>query len=209
MNLDIAPSAYDPDGTVFQPLPTDAVRGVVPTASYKKQHRLTLPEFAPGGSYRAEVTAVDQAGNQRITGSAEFQVEGRPSRELRSPEVDDFQFSTTEGGMALNPPLFETGEAVHYRFKLYGLQVRDGQAEWQIAYKLFDPNGGLVMNQEVWDKNSKTFEYHPKTLFIPFQGRVSLASDAPRGLYRQEHIVTDKISGTSVTYNSQFKLKAD
>lgn len=209
VNLDLAPSAYDPDGTVFQPLPSDALRGVLPAAVHKKQHRLTLPEFAPGGTYRAEVTAIDQAGNQRITGSAEFQVEGRPSRELRAPEIDDFQFSTTEGGMALNPPLFETGEAVHYRFKLYGLQVRDGQAEWQIAYKLYDPNGGLVTNQAEWDKNSKTFEYHPNTLFIPFQGRVSLASDAPRGLYRQEHVVTDKISGTSVTYNSQFKLKAD
>jgi len=209
VNLDVAPSAYDPEGTVFQPLPSDAVRGVLPTAMHKKQHRLTLPEFAPGGTYRAEVTAIDQAGNQRITGSAEFQVEGRPSRELRAPEVDDFQFSTSEGGPLLNPPLFETGETVHYRFKLYGLQVRDGQAEWQIAYKLFDPNGALVMNQPEWDKNSKTFAYHPKTLFIPFQGRVSLASDAARGLYRQEHIVTDKIAGTSVTYNSQFKLKAE
>lgn len=209
VNLDVAPSAFDPEGTVFQPLPSDAVRGVLPTAVHKKQHRLTLPDFAPGGTYRAEVTAIDQAGNQRITGSAEFQVEGKPSRELRAPEVDDFQFSTSEGGMALNPPLFETGETVHYRFKLYGLQVRDGQAEWQIAYKLFDPNGQAVMNQPEWDQNSKTFGYHPKTLFIPFQGRVSLASDAPRGLYRQEHIVTDRISGTSVTYNSQFKLKAE
>lgn len=209
VHLDLAPTAFDPDGTVFQPLPSEAVRGVLPAAVHKKQHRLTLPEFAPGGTYRAEVTAIDQAGNQRITGSAEFQVEGRPSRELRAPEVDDFQFSTSEGGMALNPPLFETGETVHYRFKLYGLQVRDGQAEWLIAYKLFDPNGAAVMDQPEWDKNSKTFEYHPKTLFIPFQGRISLASNAPRGLYRQEHIVTDKIAGTSITYNSQFKLKAE
>lgn len=209
VNLDVAPGAYDPEGVVFQPLPSDAVRGVLSTAVHKKQHRLTLPEFAPGGTYRAEVTAIDQAGNQRITGSAEFQVEGRPARELKAPEIDDFQFSTTEGGLALNPPLFETGEAIHYRFKLYGLQLRDGQADWGIEYKLFDPNGATVMNQPEWDKNSKSFAYHPRTLFIPFQGRVSLASDAPRGLYRQEHIVTDKISGTSVTYNSQFKLKAE
>ena len=107
----------------------------------------------------------------------------------------------------MSPAVYQPGQTVYYHFQVFGLQFREDKTNLQIAFKLLGPNGDALIDKPDWDTTADSFPYHPATFYIPYHGYILLPSDAVKGSYRQQYVVTDRVAGKSLTYEAKFEVK--
>jgi hypothetical protein len=76
-----------------------------------------------------------------------------------------------------------------------------------IAFQVLDPQGRTVMDKPDFLSLQDSFVYHPPTFYVPITAHLSLPPDAQKGRYREKYVLTDRIGGSTRTYEMAFELK--
>ncbi len=87
------------------------------------------------------------------------------------------------------------------------MQFRDDRIDVGIAFQVLDPQGRTVMDKPDFLSLQDSFVYHPPTFYVPITAHLSLPPDAQKGRYREKYVLTDRIGGSTRTYEMAFELK--
>lgn len=207
VNLVFNITLLDPSGTAVESITNSLNQSITPGAPILGNFRFPVRGFYPGGVYKVAIKVHDGVSNRDAEFFPSFTLESPAVAPAGQLEVRDFQFAASQEGPALTPAVFQPGQTAYYRFSLFGLQFREDKPDLHIAFKLLGPNGDLLFSNPDWDITQDSYPYHPATFNIPYRGHISLPSEAPKGVYTQQYVVSDNVAGKSLTYEARFEVK--
>ncbi|HYX70218.1 MAG TPA: RDD family protein [Terriglobales bacterium] len=207
INLSFVISLLDPGGLTVETITTSLSQAADPSAPIQGSFQFPLKSFYPAGAYKVSLKVHDGVSNRNAEFFPGFSVESPGLLPASQLEVRDFQHQTSQDGLPLSPAVYQPGQTVYYSFRVFGLQLREDKTNLQIAFTLLGPNGDALIAKPDWDITADTFPYHPATFYIPYHGYISLPSDAVKGTYRQQYVITDSVAGKSLTYEAKFEVK--
>ncbi len=207
INLLFNITLLDPNGTAVESITNSLNQSISPGAPILGNFRFPLRGYYPGGAYKVALKVHDGVSNRDAEFFPGFTLEAPAVAPAAQLEVRTFQFAASQDGPALTPAVFQPGQTVYYRFSLFGLQFRDDKCNLHVAFKLLGPNGDTLLDRPDWDTTQDSFPYHPASFYIPYHGYVSLPSDAAKGSYTQQYVVSDSVAGKTFTYEAKFEVK--
>jgi hypothetical protein len=198
----------DPNGLpMYKPWTSEFARRMEPGAPVHWTFGFDLPSFVPAGAGKLVAQVRDQLNNAEVELTATFHIEAAPIAPAYTLEVRDFQLSLSAGGPPAEAPVVEGGGTVYMKCHLYGLQFRGDDAEAQIALRLVDPGGKVVLNKPDYLTVRDSWVYHPPTFRIPVSGHITLPSGSPRGVYREVYTITDNVANRTLMQEAKFEVK--
>jgi len=203
-------TAFDPNGLALQEAWTTEVRQTPPTSSTPIQGHfyVQLPDCSPGGTYKIVLKVRDALKNSDAEFSPTFSVEaGPPILPATQLEIRNFRYSTSKDGPPLNPAVYHPGQTQYSSFDIFGMQFRDDRTITHIAYKLLGPDGQVLLDVPDYHTTDQTTVYHPATIFVHLNFQVDLPSDAPKGTFTEQFVVTDKQANTTLNQVAKFEVK--
>lgn len=207
INLAFTITLLDPSGATVETLTTGLNQAVDPSSPIQGNFQFPLKPYYPAGAYKVAIKVHDGVSNRDAEFFPGFTLEAPAVAPASQLEVRDFQFAAAQDGPALTPAVFQPGQTVYYRFSLFGLQFSQDKCNLHIAFKLLGPNGDTLLDRPDWDTTEDSFPYHPASFNIPYQGHISLPSDAAKGSYTQQYVVNDKVAGKTFPYEAKFEVK--
>lgn len=197
----------DPDGIIVYSGGEEAHRSLEAVKPIPMHFSLDIPVFAPAGVYGVRVDVHDDVKNTDGRLTAGFVLQGDPLPVAAQLEIRDLALAASEGGAPLSPAVVPPGNTVHMLGKVAGLQFREDAIDFQLAFQVFGPDGEKLFDRPDFLTFSDTFSYRPKTFFVPISGHLNLPSDLPKGQYTERYTLTDKIGGTSRSYELKFEVR--
>lgn len=207
INLGFTITLLDPGGLRVETITTSLSQAADPSAPIQGTFQFPLRPYYPAGAYKVSLKVHDGVSNRDAEFFPGFALESPGLLPAGQLELRDFQHQSSQDGPALASAVYQPGQTVYYSFRVFGLQFREDKTNLQIAFKLLGPNGDALIDKPDWDVTADSFPYHPATFYIPYHGYISLPSDAVKGTYRQQYVVTDSVAGKSLTYEAKFEVK--
>ena len=207
IHLKYGVEAMDPNGVLLQTLTKvlDTAPGASNTASISVW--FDIPLYVPPGTARLRVMAHDNVKNTDGEIVASFVVDSPATVVSKQLEIRGLRFSTSEGGPPLAPAVVSAGTTIYVEGELAGMQFRDDRIDVGIAFQVLDPQGRTVMDKPDFLSLQDSFVYHPPTFYVPITAHLSLPPDAQKGRYREKYVLTDRIGGSTRTYEMAFELR--
>lgn len=168
--------------------------------------RLTLPGYAPPGTYAMDLLVHDDGGNSTLPWSAPFQIAGESAPSFSSLTVADLYFSQEKDGQPLSSPEYAPGQTVWIMFRAAGLQGKDGDDLWLTEHiQVLAPDGSTALDKpDIIDLHQK-MNYFPS--FIPLNNNISLPPNAPKGTWTATIALEDKNNHSAAEKSATFVLK--
>ncbi len=199
--------AHDANGLVIQKLTKelDGPPGASNTATVSVW--FDIPLFVPPGTARLRVMAHDNVKNTDGEIVVPFVVDAPTAVSSSQLEIRDLHFSLSEDGPPLDPAVISSGSTLYVEGKLAGMQFRGEQVDVGIAFQVLDPGGSTIVDKPDFLEIKDSYLYHPPSFYVPITAHLSLPSGAQKGTYREKYLVTDRVGGTTRTYEMAFKLQ--
>lgn len=197
----------DPDGVSIYRGGKELNQTIEQAMPVSMHFTLKIPAFAPPGVYGVQVDARDSVKNTDGRLTAGFILQGDPLPVSTQLEIRDLALAASEGGAPLSPAVVSPGSTVYMSGNVAGMQFREDAIDFQLAFQVFGPGGEKLLDRPDFLTVQEEFSYHPRTFFLPISGRLNLPSGAPQGKYTERYILTDRIGGTSRTYELQFEVR--
>jgi uncharacterized RDD family membrane protein YckC len=156
--------------------------------------------FAMPGDHKIQIKVTDTIKNTVAEFTANFNVEAPPAVLSGQLELRDMIMSDSDGGPSVSPMATGLGNTVYTRAKLAGMQINGNNVNVRIAYQLINSQGSVVLDKPDFLSVNDTFDYHPRSFFLPVSAHVTLPTQGPVGTYVQKFVVNDLNSGRSATH---------
>lgn len=197
----------DPDGVSVYSGEQELRRTLEAVKPVSMHFSLVIPAFAPPGVYSVRIDARDDVKNTDGRLTAGFVLEGESLPVSTQLEIRDLFLTASEEGAPLRPAVVSAGSTVYMSGKVAGMQFRDDEVDFQLAFQVFGPDGEKLLDRPDFLTVRDSFPYRPKTFFVPVSGHLNLPSGIPKGIYTERYTLTDRIGGTSRTYELQFEVR--
>ncbi len=199
--------AVDPNGILIQTLTKELDGAPGGSTTAKVSVWLDVPLSIPSGTAKLRVTAHDNVSNKDGEIEASFLVDSKARLVSRELEIRDLRFSASEGGPTLDPAVIAPGDRIFVEGQLAGVQFRGDQVDVGIALRVLDPSGGTVLDKPDFLTLRSSYVYHPPTFYVPIKAHLRLPFGTPKGTYREEYLVTDRIAGATRSYHLVFEVE--
>jgi uncharacterized RDD family membrane protein YckC len=207
MDVALNLTAFDPNGLALDKAWTANLRQASDTPIHGHFH-VQLPKSSPGGTCKVVLKARDALKNSDAEFTLTFSVEaGPPILPATQLEIRNFRYSTSEDGPLINPAVYHPGQSQYSSFDVFGVQFRDDRTTFHIAYKLLGPDGQVLLDVPDYHNTDQTIVYHPATFFVRLNFQLDVPSDAPKGTFTEQLVVTDKQANTTLDYVAKFEVR--
>jgi hypothetical protein len=162
-----------------------------------------LPDFAPSGDYKFNLTVRDQLDGAELAFKPTFHVNGVTAT-TAGLTIHEVFLSLTSDGPAADPLLVKGAAKIFAHFTVSGLAVADGHVNARVAEKVTSASGRTILNNHDLLELKDSVAYHPATFGIPIISTLSIPKGFDAGTYRMEFLVVDNLSGQSTQANMSF-----
>lgn len=164
-----------------------------------------LPSYALTGEYKVELRIKDDLSGEEATGSVPVRVRGELIRPDAPLGVQQLEYSNRPNGPWFPHRFFAPGSPVYVRYKAVGFTVSPDKEVWvEQDWTVLDAEANVIVNrQNAVVEHDKPF-YPPR--YIPATFELTLDDPKP-GTYTFRIVTRDRISGQTVTSDSEFSLR--
>ena len=172
-----------------------------PAVHYSPQ----IPQHAGGGTYAIRITVTDALAGETVSAEIPIRVDGARVQLADDLLIRDFRFSKSDGGSALEDPVFESGEQIWATFYITGYETReDNTYNVESTARVLDAAGKQLHAFE--SQNDAGSPYYPR-LWLPAKFRLDLEETIPAGVYTVVLGLYDKVENSRSTERYTFRVR--
>jgi hypothetical protein len=168
---------------------------------------LTVPGFAPSGSYHVHVTVTDEVASTEVSSDLQFTVRGHAVEPSDALAIRNFRFVRAEDDqVAMRHAVYQPGETLWAKFDITGYKFAENN-RFSVDYGLAILNaaGEQIFTQP--DAASESRESFYPQRYVPGALSLHLDDTVVKAPYTLVIIIHDKIGGQSEQSRQPFEVQ--